>query len=73
MATGSYDFKIDFVELCEKNDAFENDSMESLNQETSVKCETEIGNATDRSSLKRLRQSTLKEEKQHRKKAKLSQ
>ena len=50
MATGSYDFEIDFVELCEKNDAFENYSMESLNQETSVKCETEIGNATDRSS-----------------------
>lgn len=34
----------------EENDAFENDSMESLDRETSLQCETEIENTSGRSS-----------------------
>ena len=34
----------------EENEAFENDSMESLNREAAVECETEIGNGSNRSS-----------------------
>ena len=34
----------------EENDAFENDSMESLDRETSVECETEMENTSGRSS-----------------------
>ena len=65
MDAALHEFKIDYVELCEKNcdesagsaadeeeenNAFENDSTESLDRETSVACETEMENTSGRSS-----------------------